>query len=167
MRGVIGYYDSSQNASSEALPGTEPLRHSRTAERVRTVQLVFAAMSDKDHAGMLRELLPLAAGAHFCAVDSPRAAAPDRLASLARDVAAQICAEIETGLEAQRSAAHRAAHAAQMCDVHPSVAEALQAARAAAGADGTVLCCGSLYLVAEVHAAVRDCPVARMPSERL
>ena len=109
----------------------------------RPVQLVFAAMGDKDHAAMLRELLPLAAGVHLCAVDSPRAAAPAELAAAAR------------------------ALGAQGYGVHSSVREALQAARFAAGVDGCVLCCGSLYLAAEVEAALDGRPAARMPSERL
>ena len=109
----------------------------------RPVQLLFAAMNDKDHAAMLRELLPLVPGVHFCAVDSPRAAAPEELAAVARRLGRDRCA------------------------VYPSVREALQAARDAAGSDGCVLCCGSLYLAAEVYAALRGRPAARMPSERM
>jgi len=109
----------------------------------RPVQLVFAAMNDKDHAAMLRELLPLAAGAHFCSVESPRAAAPEELASAARRLGYERCA------------------------VYPTVREALEGARGAAGMDGCVLCCGSLYLAAEVEAALRGRTVARMPSERM
>jgi folylpolyglutamate synthase/dihydropteroate synthase len=109
----------------------------------RPVQLVFAAMSDKDHAAMLRELLPLAAGAHLCAVESSRAAPPEQLAKVARE------------LGARSSPTYR------------TVREALQAARAAAGPDGWVLCCGSLYLAAEVRAALDGHPAAPTPSERL
>jgi dihydrofolate synthase / folylpolyglutamate synthase len=109
----------------------------------RPVQLVFAAMNDKDHVAMLRELLPLAAGVHFCAVESPRAAAPEELASAARSLGREGCA------------------------VHPGVSDALRAARAAAGPDGCVLCCGSLYLAAEVQAALRGRSAARTPSERM
>jgi dihydrofolate synthase/folylpolyglutamate synthase len=175
---AIEYINSSRYERSEPLPRADPLCYSRPLERARmpervrtsepgrTVQLFFSAMTYKDQAGMLRELLPLAAGAHFCAVDSPRAAAPDRLAAVARDLAAQMCGGDATTPEAQGSALNPTALAAQL-RVHPSVAEALQAARAAAGAEGTVLCCGSLYLVAEVQAAMRGRPVDRMPSERL
>jgi dihydrofolate synthase / folylpolyglutamate synthase len=112
----------------------------------RPVQLVFAAMGDKDHAGMLRELLPLARAVHLCAVDSPRAAPPEELAAIARKLGADVRA------------------------VHRSVADALSAARAAALAGkqpGAVVCCGSLYLVAEVEAAGGGRPAVRMPSERL
>ena len=80
---------------------------------------------------------------HFCAVESPRAAAPEELAAAARELGRGGCA------------------------LHASVGEALQAARAEAGADGCVLCCGSLYLAAEVEAAFRGRPAARMPSERM
>jgi dihydrofolate synthase / folylpolyglutamate synthase len=109
----------------------------------RPVQLVFAAMSDKDHAAMLRELLPLAAGVHLCAVESSRAAAPEQLAKVAWELGAR------------------------SCPMYRSVGEALQAARAAAARDGCVLCCGSLYLAAEVRAALDGHPAARTPSERL
>jgi dihydrofolate synthase/folylpolyglutamate synthase len=111
----------------------------------RRVQLVFAAMGDKDHEGMLRELLPLAAAVHFCAVDSPRAAEPQGL----KDVAGRL------GVESSALA------------VYGSVAAALEGARRAAGVDGVVVCCGSLYLVGEVQAALRGRLAARMPSERL
>ena len=109
----------------------------------RPVQVVFGAMADKDHAGMLRELLPAAAGVHLCAVESSRAARPEELASVAAGLGARHCA------------------------VYPAVPEALRAARAAAGREGCVLCCGSLYLAAEVRAALDGRPADRMPSERL
>jgi dihydrofolate synthase / folylpolyglutamate synthase len=48
--------------------------------------------------------------------------------------------------------------------VHRSVAAALEAAQ---GDGGLVLCCGSLYLVGEVRAAVLGSERLRMPSERL
>jgi dihydrofolate synthase/folylpolyglutamate synthase len=109
------------------------------------VQLVFAAMGDKDHEGMLRELLPVAAAVHLCAVDSPRAAEPHGLAAVAGRL----------GVESSALA------------VYGSVAAALEGARRAAGVDGVVVCCGSLYLVGEVQAALRGRLAARMPSERL
>ena len=108
----------------------------------RPVQLVFAAMSDKDHVAMLRELLPIAGRMHLCAVDSPRAAAPEQLAEVARELGAEFAA-------------------------YRSVGEALQAARAESGPDGCVVCCGSLYLAAEVAVALGGRPAGRMPSERL
>jgi dihydrofolate synthase / folylpolyglutamate synthase len=109
----------------------------------RPVQLVFAAMNDKEHGAMLGALLPFVAGVHLCAVDSPRAAPPESLAAAAR------------ALGWPRYAVHR------------TVADALQAARTAAGVEGCVLCCGSLYLAAEVQAALRGGPPAPMPSERM
>jgi len=127
------------------------------------VQLVFAAMYDKDHASMLRELLPLAAGVHFCAVDSPRGTAPEQLVAVAGGLGAQMCAAAKNVAHKPRSGGDRA----QICAAYPSVRDALEGARAAAGVDGAVLCCGSLYLVAEVDAALRGRPVGRMPSERL
>src|SRR6266852_6380030 len=85
--------------------------------------------------------LVLLDGAHNA--HAPRAAAPEQLAALARGLGRESCA------------------------VYLAVREALQAAREAAGPDGCVLCCGSLYLAAEVQAALRGRPAARMPSERL
>lgn len=109
----------------------------------RRVQLVFAAMRDKDHEGMLRELVPLAVAVHLCAVDSPRAAAPEELAAVAGRLGARSCA------------------------LYGTVAAALEGARRAAGVEGVVVCCGSLYLVGEVEAALGGRPAVRMPSERL
>jgi len=118
----------------------------------RPVQLVFAAMSDKNYEGMLRELVPPAAAVHLCAVDSPRAAPPSQLAAAARRLGARLCV------------------------MHGNVADALAAARAAAAPQergtmelpmGIVVCCGSLYLAAEVDAALRGRSAVRMPSERL
>ncbi|MGE5047012.1 MAG: bifunctional folylpolyglutamate synthase/dihydrofolate synthase [Deltaproteobacteria bacterium] len=50
--------------------------------RGRPLRLVFGALQDKDVAGMLQELAPLAASVHYCAPDSPRAAGPAELARL-------------------------------------------------------------------------------------
>jgi dihydrofolate synthase/folylpolyglutamate synthase len=110
----------------------------------RPVQLVFAAMADKDHVGMLRELLPFAAAVHLCSVDSPRAAAPEKLADVARRLGGS-----------------------RPCFVHQNVAEAVSAARSGGLAGGAVVCCGSLYLLAEVQAALAGRQAASMPSERL
>jgi dihydrofolate synthase/folylpolyglutamate synthase len=48
----------------------------------RPIRLVFGALQDKDAAGMLRELAPVAATLHYCAPDSPRALAPAELVKL-------------------------------------------------------------------------------------
>ncbi|HEY6911241.1 MAG TPA: cyanophycin synthetase, partial [Myxococcales bacterium] len=48
----------------------------------RPLRLVFGALQDKDVAGMLQELAPLAASVHYCAPESPRAAGPADLARL-------------------------------------------------------------------------------------
>jgi dihydrofolate synthase/folylpolyglutamate synthase len=120
-------------ALARALPGVL---------RGRPLQIVFAAMADKDHGAMLREVLPIAAGVHLCAVDSPRAARPQALAAAAQALGRD-------------------------CALYADVRSAIAAARAEAGEGGAVLCCGSLYLVAEVEAAVRGLSPARMPSERL
>jgi dihydrofolate synthase/folylpolyglutamate synthase len=107
----------------------------------RPLHLVVAAMEDKDHAALLRPLLPLARTLHFCAMGSPRAADPRALAAASGRSDAQ---------------------------VHPSTAAALEAGRAAAACTGgVVVCCGSLYLAAEVGAALAKRAPAFMPSERL
>jgi folylpolyglutamate synthase/dihydropteroate synthase len=81
--------------------------------RGRPLHLVVAAMEDKDHVALLGPLVPLARTLHFCAANSPRAADPRALA---------------------------AASGRPDARVHPSVAAALEACRAAAGSEGVVLC---------------------------
>jgi dihydrofolate synthase/folylpolyglutamate synthase len=46
------------------------------------LHLVFGTLEDKDAGAMLRELGPRVASVHYCAPDSPRAAAPEALARL-------------------------------------------------------------------------------------
>src|SRR5207302_2764175 len=111
--------------------------------RGRPLQLVFGALADKDAAAMLARLAPLAGGVHLCAPDSPRAQAPEQLVPLAR-----------------------AANPRAPAQAHPSAAAALEAARSAAGPEGTVLCCGSLYLIGELL-AVAEGTSRPMPGERL
>jgi dihydrofolate synthase/folylpolyglutamate synthase len=106
----------------------------------RSLHLVVAAMEDKDHAALLGPLVPLARTLHFCAASSPRAADPRALAAASGRADAR---------------------------AHPSPAAALEAARAAAGKEGVVLCCGSLYLAGEIAAALAKQAPAKMPSERL
>jgi dihydrofolate synthase/folylpolyglutamate synthase len=101
------------------------------------VHLVFGALQDKDAAQMLAALQPIAASVRTCAPDSPRARDPRALAA--------ICGGTAYG----------------------SPREALEAARAAAGPNGTVLVCGSLYLVGELRAEVLGLPAGRMPAEQL
>ena len=45
----------------------------------RPLRLVFGALQDKDAAGMLAALAPLAESIHYCPVDSPRALPPEEL----------------------------------------------------------------------------------------
>ena len=94
----------------------------------RRVAAVFGAAADKDVDGMLdvvAERLPKAAVV-FTKTENPRAAEPADLASRYRKV---------TGKEATAA---------------PGLAEALETARDAAGSDGLVVVCGSLYLVGAV-----------------
>jgi dihydrofolate synthase / folylpolyglutamate synthase len=103
------------------------------------VQLVFGAGSDKDAAAMLLEIAPAAARAYVCASKHPRAASPDDLLTVA------------TAIDLPALA-------------FGSVAAALAAARETAGADGTVLVTGSIFVAAAAReasglAAVVDPPV--------
>jgi folylpolyglutamate synthase/dihydropteroate synthase len=50
---------------------------------------------------------------------------------------------------------------------HQGAAAALAAARAAAGPEGAVLCCGSLYLAGELLELVEGRLPVAMPAERL
>ncbi len=90
----------------------------------RKAALVFSAVADKDHAGMLAVLGPLAEVIHLCPVDSPRAVAPGELAAC-----------LPAG--------------APPHVLHPSFTAAFEAALA--GGE-PVLVAGSLFLVGEARA---------------
>jgi dihydrofolate synthase/folylpolyglutamate synthase len=93
----------------------------------RPVELVFGVLSDKDHAGMLRALVPVARRLHLVAPATPRARAAESLLAEARALGAD-------------------------ADAHPGLADAIACARRAA-ADGALVCvAGSLYLVGEARA---------------
>ena len=87
---------------------------------------VISVLDDKDAAGMLRELVPLAAGAVFTASRNPRALSPATLASLWSQL---------SGPPAEIEADPRAA---------------VERARALAGEHGAVVATGSIYLVADL-----------------
>ena len=88
--------------------------------------LLLGMLSDKDAAGFAARLVPLADAVVCTAPVSPRALAPEALAALVEG-----CGKT-----------------AQLC---PGAREALEAARRAAGPDGCVLACGSLYLAGELR----------------
>ncbi len=97
----------------------------------RPVELVFGVLADKDHAGMLRALVPVARRLHVVAPATPRARATADVLAHARALGAS-------------------------ADVHADVAEALACARRAA-ADGALVCvAGSLYLVGEARAMLGE-----------
>ena len=89
---------------------------------------VISVLDDKDAAGMLRALVPLAAGAVFTASSNPRALSPATLASLWSQL---------SGPPAEIEADPRAA---------------VERARALAGEHGAVVATGSIYLVADLLA---------------
>jgi dihydrofolate synthase/folylpolyglutamate synthase len=87
---------------------------------------VLSVLDDKDAAGMLRELVPLASGAVFTASRNPRALSPATLSSL-WDQLGGPAAEIEGDPRA-----------------------AVERAQALAGEEGAVVATGSIYLVADL-----------------
>ena len=132
------------------------------------IHLVFGALQDKDAAAMLRELLPLCASMHFCAPDSPRALRPEVLAAACLDAVnpAGGVRAIPVNPDGEVRASPVEAGGEVRVFTYPTAAEALAAARLAAGQE-TVLCCGSLYLAAELRALLLGEPRTSMPSERL
>ncbi len=108
------------------------------------LQLVFGALADKDLAQTLAPLLPLAAAIHLCAPDSPRALPATVIAAKVYELAPAL-----------------------PCFAYDSSVNALAAARGAAQPSGTVIACGSLYLVGELLAALANRPREAMPSEKL
>jgi len=95
----------------------------------RPLTLVLSILDDKDAAGMLRALLPLAERAVFTRAANPRALSPATLESLARQLAGE--RELDVAVEADPR-------------------RALERAREAAGPDGMVVATGSIYLVADL-----------------
>lgn len=93
----------------------------------RPVELVFGALADKDHRGMLAALAGAVRRLHLVAPASPRARAAADLQVAAASL----------GLAA---------------DLHADVAEALACARGCAGDGAPVAVAGSLYLVGEARA---------------
>jgi dihydrofolate synthase/folylpolyglutamate synthase len=98
----------------------------RDAVGERPLVAVLSVLDDKDAAGMLRELVPLCAGAVFTASRNPRALSPATLASLWSQLSGP-AAEIE-----------------------PDPRAAVERARAIAGRGGAVVATGSIYLVADL-----------------
>jgi dihydrofolate synthase/folylpolyglutamate synthase len=96
---------------------------------------VIGVLDDKDAAGMLRELLPLAEAVVFTRSANPRSLSPATLVALAGQLA---------GPPAEAVSDPRAA---------------LARARELAGADGAVVATGSIYLIADL---VREEPHARV-----
>jgi len=107
----------------------------RRRERPGPVVLLFGAMADKDHAGMLAPFDDLVDQRIYAVPPMPRA--PDDLS---------VFQTVRPG------------------DVAPTVMEGLSRARAAAGERGTLLVAGSIFLVQAVRAAVlglrSDPPIA-------
>ena len=95
--------------------------------RWERLHLVVGVFADKDLDAVLRPLVPLASVVYACRSSSPRAADPGRVAAAATSLGAK---EVEE---------------------HPSVAAAVEAARAAAGEEDLILVTGSFYTVADAR----------------
>ncbi len=98
----------------------------RDAVGEKPLVAVLSVLDDKDAAGMLRELVPLASGAVFTASRNPRALSPATLLSL-WDQLGGPAAEIEGDPR-----------------------QAVERAQALAGEEGAVVATGSIYLVADL-----------------
>jgi dihydrofolate synthase/folylpolyglutamate synthase len=98
----------------------------RDAVGEKPLVAVLSVLDDKDAAGMLRELVPLASGAVFTTSRNPRALSPATLSSL-WDQLGGPAAEIEGDPRA-----------------------AVERAQALAGEKGAVVATGSIYLVADL-----------------
>ncbi len=93
----------------------------------RPVELVFGVLADKDHAGMLASLVPVARRIHAVAPSTPRARAAEEVRASA----------VSLGGDA---------------DSHAGFAEALACARSSGRDGAVVVVAGSLYLVGEARA---------------
>jgi dihydrofolate synthase/folylpolyglutamate synthase len=96
----------------------------------RPVELVFGALADKDHRGMLAALTGAVRRLHLVAPATPRARAVEDL----------LAAAASLGMAAER---------------YHGLTEALIGAGAAAGDGAPVVVAGSLYLVGEARALLR------------
>jgi dihydrofolate synthase/folylpolyglutamate synthase len=116
----------------------------RLAEAVREylphdrLLLVFGASADKDLAALVATLAPIGSHVLACRARHPRSRDPAEMLTLF--AAAGIAGE-----------------------AYPSVAAALQAGRAQAGADDLILATGSLFAVAEAREAVLGIPPEQYP----
>ncbi|MBA3357869.1 MAG: bifunctional folylpolyglutamate synthase/dihydrofolate synthase [Thermoleophilaceae bacterium] len=116
-------YDGAHNpAGAQALAGAVP---GVIGDR-RPLVLVLSVLEDKDAAGMLEALLPLADSVVFTRCHNPRALSPATLSSLAAKVA-----DVQGETVAQPRAA-------------------VERARELAGPGGAVLATGSIYLIADL-----------------
>jgi len=95
----------------------------------RPLAVILGVAQDKDLAGMLSELVPLAPAIFATASHNPRAVDPHAIASLA----------LQHGMQAQ---------------VVPGIGEAITAAQQFTGPNGLVCITGSLYVVAEAREAL-------------
>ena len=116
-------YDGAHNpAGAQALAGAVP----EVIGHRHPLVLVLSVLEDKDAAGMLEALLPMADSVVFTRCQNPRSLSPATLASLAAKVA-----DVQGETVAQPRAA-------------------VERARELAGPGGAVLATGSIYLIADL-----------------
>lgn len=114
--------------------GAEALARVLAEEGIRpeTTTILFGVLRDKDHGAMLRALAPAAGRIVLTRGAAPRFRDPHALLAEAAAIAAAAGGAIPRGVEATGD-----------------LEEGLAAARRATPADGTIVICGSLYLVAD------------------
>lgn len=134
---------SSEAAGSTALddPRFSAGEHAPALGFALGVVFVMGVLADKDHAPMVDAVLPFARAFFTYAPENPRALSAEDLA-----------AEIRVRAKGKAAAAADDALFVEACG---SPAEALRAARAAAGENGLVVAFGSLYSIAGLKAALR------------
>jgi dihydrofolate synthase / folylpolyglutamate synthase len=121
-RGPLVILDGAHNADA-----AEALAETLGEFAWERLHLVVGVFGDKDVDAVLRPLVPLASVVYACRSSSPRAADPDRVAAAAASLGAGAVEE------------------------HDTVASAVEAARAGAGAKDLILVTGSFYTVADAR----------------
>lgn len=111
--------------------GARALRRFIEKKRPEKLMLIFSILKDKDIRRVTRQLFPLATKVFLTSIPFSRAAAPEEIDKLGRDLKAPTV-------------------------IVPDCLEALQLARQEAGEKGVVLISGSLYLVGEIKKRLKE-----------
>lgn len=111
------------------------------------VHFALGVLADKDYPAMVRAVAPWAASFSVYAPASPRALAAEELAACVREVVAEEGRYAVAAVEANRAKD-------VPVTVCPTPADALRAARAAAGPQGCAVAFGTLYAIADLMEAL-------------